>query len=79
MTHTERPESYRRELELDPEASYTYVELGPRPTLHAWHTLSEPTRYPFPTEQAAFRFAENHREPGRRVRVITPDGNRFDL
>ncbi|QTF81494.1 hypothetical protein SEA_TARSUSIV_70 [Mycobacterium phage TarsusIV] len=70
---------YRTTLDLDPETSYTYVEMGPKPEMPYWHESAQPSRFPFPKEQAAFRFAEAHREPGRKVQVITPDGKRFDI
>ena len=49
------------------QCSYVYVELGPLPTISgvttpAWHVLSEPSRYPFPSSEAAERFANAHKE-----------------
>ncbi|ACE79995.1 hypothetical protein Pukovnik_69 [Mycobacterium phage Pukovnik] len=72
---------YRTTLELDPETSYTYVELGPIPELPLWHCQAHPSRFPFPKEKAAFRFAEAQRydHPNREVVVATPDGQRFVL
>ncbi|AIK67788.1 hypothetical protein PBI_EQUEMIOH13_72 [Mycobacterium phage Equemioh13] len=72
---------YRTTLELDPGASYTYVELGPIPELPPWHVQSQPSRWPFPKEKAAFRFAEAHKadHPNREVAVATTDGERFVL
>ncbi|QGH80634.1 hypothetical protein SEA_RAHALELUJAH_74 [Mycobacterium phage Rahalelujah] len=70
---------YRTTLDLDPDTEYTYVEMGPKPDMPLWHHLAQPSRYPFPKEAAAFRFAEAHKEPGRKIQVKTPDGNRFDI
>ncbi|UJD21171.1 hypothetical protein SEA_SORORFAGO_74 [Mycobacterium phage SororFago] len=70
---------YRTTLELDPETRYSFVEMGPKPGMPHWHEQAHPGRFAFPTEKAAFRFAESHREPGRKVQVLTPDGKRFDL
>ncbi|AMS01060.1 hypothetical protein SEA_ARCHERNM_66 [Mycobacterium phage ArcherNM] len=70
---------YRTTIDLDSETRYTYVELGAHPDKPAWHHLAEPNRYPFPSEQAAWRFAEAHKVPGRKVQVLTTDGERFDL
>lgn len=72
---------YRKTLELDPETSYTNVEMGPVPGMPLWHHLSQPSRYPFPTEKAGFRFAETNkaRHPEREVVVATADGERFVL
>ncbi|AEJ93360.1 hypothetical protein SEA_SUPERCALLIE99_71 [Mycobacterium phage SuperCallie99] len=44
-----------------------------------WHHLAQPSRWPFPSESAAFRFAEAHKVPGRDVAVLTRDGERFVL
>jgi hypothetical protein len=70
---------YRRTLELDESKGYTYVELGPAPEMPYWHDLAQPSRWPFPTEKAAWLFAEAHKVPGREVAVATPDGQRFVL
>lgn len=70
---------YRRTVELDRDKDYVWVVLGPIPDIPLWHIQSEETSYPFPTEQAAFRFAEGAKAetPGRKVTVITTDGNKF--
>ncbi|UJD21001.1 hypothetical protein SEA_HARRYHOUDINI_73 [Mycobacterium phage HarryHoudini] len=62
---------YRTTLELDPETSYTYVELGPVEGMPAWHCLAQPSRWPFPTPESAQRFASaaRGRHPGREVTV----------
>lgn len=62
-----------------PGKKYTWVEMGPKPDMPLWHHLAQPSRYPFPTEKAAFRFASNHKSPGRKVQVLTTDGKRFDV
>lgn len=71
---------HRTEIPLDPEVSYSYVEMGPTPNSPLWHQdIYNRSRYAFPTEQAAFRFAnhERGRHPGRTIIVITNDGERF--
>lgn len=72
---------YRKTLELDKSTDYTFVEMGPIPDLPRWHEQANPSRFPFPTEKAAFRFAERHKadHPAREVAVATPDGERFVL
>ena len=62
-----------------PASEYTWVELGPIPGVPGWHIQSKPTSYPFPTENAAIKFAINARleYPGREVVVVTTDGERL--
>lgn len=62
---------YRTTLDLDPETKYSYVEMGPIEGMPAWHEQSQPSRYPFPTPEAAERFAASHRAqyPGREINV----------
>ncbi|QBP30549.1 hypothetical protein SEA_CHARM_68 [Mycobacterium phage Charm] len=64
-----------------PGKSYTWVEMGPAPNMPLWHHLAQPARYPFPKENAAFRFAESHkgRHPGRKIQVLTTDGQRIEI
>ncbi|AHJ86434.1 hypothetical protein 40AC_71 [Mycobacterium phage 40AC] len=71
---------YRTEVEQDTTGS-TFVELGPIPELPPWHAQAQPSRWPFPTEKAGFRFAEAHKSdhPNREVVVATTDGQRFVL
>ncbi|WXX09778.1 hypothetical protein [Mycobacterium phage MS619] len=71
---------YRTSIEVEDQGS-TYVELGPIPELPPWHVQSHPSRWPFPKEKAAFRFAEATKadHPNREVVVATPDGERFVL
>lgn len=72
---------YRKTIDLDPNTDYTFVELGPIPELPSWHQQSNPSRFPFPTESAAFTFAKNTKydHPNRQVVVATTDGKRFEL
>ncbi|QFG10439.1 hypothetical protein KIV65_gp28 [Mycobacterium phage Anthony] len=53
-----RPDVYRKTLELDRDSDYTYVDLGG-------------VVYPFPTPEAAERFAtaERSRRPGVTITV----------
>ncbi|AFV51202.1 hypothetical protein ST20ES_74 [Mycobacterium phage 20ES] len=71
---------YRKTIVTE-ETGSTFVELGPIPELPAWHVQANPSRWPFPKEKAAFRFAEAHKadHPNREVVVATVDGERFVL
>ncbi len=70
---------YRKDIPLSTETEYTWVHLGPIPDMPAWHTeLYAHQAYPFPTEAAAFRFANSHRTD-RKVWVVTTDGRKFEL
>ncbi|ABE67395.1 hypothetical protein PBI_CHE12_76 [Mycobacterium phage Che12] len=62
---------YRKTLDLGTGESYTYVEMGPVADMPPWHQLSQPSRFPFPTPEAAERFAAANRAqyPGREVVV----------
>lgn len=51
------------------ETTYHWVTLGPIPGKPAWHEQSKPSSYPFPTRQAAERFAANHAMPGRAITI----------
>ncbi|BBC43894.1 hypothetical protein [Mycobacterium phage GS4E] len=64
-----------------PGKSYTWVEMGPIPELPPWHVQSNPSRFPFPGEKEAWRFAEGCKtdHPNREVVVATTDGERFVL
>jgi hypothetical protein len=63
---------YRKTIPLDREKDYWFVELGPISGMPAWHEQSKTASYPFPTAEAAKRFALAHERmwPGRRVEVI---------
>ena len=50
-------------------SNYFWVTLGPIPDMPAWHQQSKPNSYPFPTMQAAERFAANHAQPGRTITI----------
>ncbi|APC43218.1 hypothetical protein KI248_gp31 [Mycobacterium phage Phaded] len=70
---------YRKRLEpIDSDSSYTYVEMGPKPDMPPWHEQAHPSRFPFPNNDAALRFARTHAEPGREVVIAYPDGRRWD-
>ncbi|ATN92201.1 hypothetical protein SEA_TIPSYTHETREX_72 [Mycobacterium phage TipsytheTRex] len=71
---------YRKTLDLNPETSYTYVEMGPIPDMPSWHIQAQPSRFPFPTPEAALRFAQAAavRDPGRDVVIAYPDGRRWN-
>ena len=67
------------------QGSYIYVELGPLPTIRGvptptWHVLSESSRYPFPSSEAAERFANAHqeRDQDRVISIHYPVTNRED-
>ncbi|MGZ6054487.1 MAG: hypothetical protein ACXWOV_02785 [Isosphaeraceae bacterium] len=61
---------------------YVYVELGPLP---AARTSVSPLltigRYPFPSPEAATRFAKAHKErdPYRKIHIDYPDGRRVEV
>lgn len=63
---------FRRDIEHRPDSDYFWVVLGPIPGYPDWHIQSQETRYPFPTPEAAERFADTHRKlwPGRSVEVV---------
>ncbi|AGR46487.1 hypothetical protein ODIN_73 [Mycobacterium phage Odin] len=62
---------YRKTLELSADTNYTFVELGPVAGMPRWHEQSQPSRWPFPSPEAAERFAAANRAqyPGREVVV----------
>ncbi|ASR77177.1 hypothetical protein KIV66_gp70 [Mycobacterium phage MyraDee] len=66
---------YRTGIVLDPESTYWYVEMG------VLNHLNGASRYPFPTEHAAIRFAAAHkrRAPHRAITVRYPDGRELDI
>jgi hypothetical protein len=65
-------DQYRRTLSLDPGRDYFYVNMGPV------SDGSDPSRYAFPTDTSAVRFAETHKRlrPEREIAVDYPDGSR---
>ncbi|QJD50277.1 hypothetical protein SEA_IWOKEUPLIKEDIS_74 [Mycobacterium phage Iwokeuplikedis] len=54
------------------------MEMGPKPDMPSWHEQSKPSRFPFPSPDAALRFARAHDEPGREVIIAYPDGRRWN-
>lgn len=64
---------YRRDIAHDPGTKYYWVHMGPIPGYPDWHVQSQPSSYPFPTAQAAGRFADAHSHmwPGREVYVAS--------
>jgi len=69
-------------LTLEDEGHHL-VEMGPKasvdgePTPH-WHQLYTPSRYAFPTWNAALAFAQTHKTADREVVIVLPDGRRWD-
>jgi hypothetical protein len=62
---------YRKKIDLNPNSEYWFVEMG------ELDRLNGPSSYPFPTEQAARRFAVNHKRLSygqRDVQIRFPDG-----
>lgn len=57
-------------------SNYFWVTLGPIPDMPAWHQQSQPNSYPFPTMQAAERFAANHTQPGRTITIQQETGDK---
>lgn len=69
---------YRRSIPLDTEREYWTVRMGPIPNKPRWHQeLYASQSYPFPTREAADRFAENHQRiyPGQEIEVLPPEGS----
>jgi len=64
---------------------YYYVSMGPilvkdgKPT-PGWHRELTESSYPFPTLEAATRFALTHKQldPERAITIDYPDGRRWD-
>lgn len=72
---------YRREIAHDNETVYAWVDMGPIPNMPAWHqALYAHGSYPFPTDEAAHKFAttEAGAAPGRPVKVRKKDGEIVD-
>lgn len=70
-------QEYRKTIEHGPDTKYAWVQLGPIPRMNglptpSWHEQSKPSSYPFPTDAAAVRFAENNKDewPDREVSVV---------
>lgn len=62
-----------------PGNDYWTVEMGPVPGKPAWHQEAYAHQaYAFPTLDAATRFAQAHKDPGRRVAIRYPDGRVWD-
>jgi hypothetical protein len=68
-------DKYRKNVELDRDKDYWYVELGVLSHAHGGAS------YPFPTYEAARRFALFHknRDIHRSVSVIYPDGSQHPI
>ena len=65
---------YRKSLSLDRD-DYVYVHMGVRDDLNGNGS------YPFPSDEAAQRFARTHKErdPNRDIAVEYPDGREWEL
>lgn len=66
---------YRKQIDLDPNTSYFFVHMG------ELNRLNGPSNYPFTSEEAALRFANNHKliakqqyGVDRDIEVRYPDG-----
>lgn len=72
---------YRTEIPLDDADRYVWVLMLGIPGFPDRHKQSKPSKYPFPTPEAAERFAYAHSDayPGRPVIVEYPNGNRLEL
>ena len=65
-------EPYRKQVDLPSGSDYWFVHMGPVPNKPDWHQkLYAKSAYAFPTERAAYLFADIHREeyPGRNIEV----------
>lgn len=75
-------QEYRKRITHNPDAHYWFVEMGPIPGMPGWHTkLYESNSYPFPSEEAAKRFAMGVRERDwkREAWIRYPDGSRREV
>lgn len=67
---------FRRDIPLSTESQYWFVEMGPIPNMPDWHTeLYAYQAYPFPSLEAARRFAFDARERDwkRSIAIRFPD------
>jgi len=70
---------FRRDVPLSHDTKYWFVEMGPIPGMPAWHAdIYQSSSYPFPSEEAARRFAMDVRERDwkREAWIRYPDGSR---
>lgn len=62
---------YRKKIDLDKEREYWFVQMG------EYDRLNGPAAYPFPTEEAARKFAVNHKRMSlgqREIFIQFPNG-----
>ncbi len=62
---------YRKKIDLNPNTEYWFVEMG------QLDRLNGPSSYPFPSLEAAMKFAVNHKRISfgqRDVQIRFPDG-----
>jgi hypothetical protein len=66
---------------LGPITGSHNVELGALPDKPDWHEQAHPSRWPFPTEESAVKFAEARKaeRPDRDVVIVYPGGGRREL
>lgn len=66
---------YRKRIEIDRDKDYYWVELGVLSQAHGGAS------YPFPTYEAARKFAlfHKHRDIHRSVSVVYPDGSQHPI
>ena len=68
---------FRRDVPINHETDYWFVEMGPVPGQPSWHQqLYKFQSYPFPRLEAARRFALGSRERDwkREISIRFPDG-----
>lgn len=73
---------FRRDVPLSTESQYWFVEMGSIPDMPGWHQqMYKRISYPFPTEEAAIRFAAHHKKEHwkRDIAVVHPDGTREEI
>lgn len=72
-------QEFRRDIPHRADADYWFVEMGHIPGMPGWHQkLYASSSYPFPSLEAARRFAMGVRERDwkREVHIRYPDGER---
>lgn len=72
---------YRRNIKVSSESEYWFVSMGPIPGKpDCYQRLYARQSYPFPSLDAATKFAQAHaeRDPSRSITIDYPDGRRWD-
>lgn len=73
---------YRKSIPLNQDSQHWFVELGPIPSTPDWHSaIYYNNSYPFPSLEAARRFAfdARGRHWQRDIAIRFPDGSREEI